>query len=451
MPKWGSPWRALLIAAPFWVAPAAWVSLTPPFSAPLTPVGDTRAALKDSRDALKTYVEQRGKTPTDGAELRAWSRAEGRRTASYDGWGQRISYLRLDDRHYLLRSFGADGVQNTVGTETDMGFVHWGESAANGLSYRMTPSLDPDLYPAALLAGADAPNGGAWHARVFVDPVNQVRQLVVRHRTKEGVFLVARHDAVEEFLWLPDGERLVFSATGSTRHRDGLFLWDLRDDSVVNLFDLVPDSVPISPAARGHGLFLALAGVAESGPTVAAWMAPRHDGSLDPRTFFTPEKLVAFKVPAKGGQALQFTPTVFSPTVQPLDRTYSTSGRIVGKGTSSQRTWLSLPLSGDVEQVLLAWHRHSERAARSPLFPYGLWVLASLYGDSYALMLDKGSKDADVLRTFGTEIARALVNYPLAPSYLKGLGLFAYESLMDGVRLPYRLAQLAEGAPTVAP
>ncbi len=57
-------------------------------------------------------------------------------------------------------------------------------------------------------------------------------------------------------------------------------------------------------------------------------------------------------------------------------------------------------------------------------------------------MADLNGRDADVLRSYGTEIATALLNYPLAPSYLRGLALFTFENLMDGQKLPYRFAQL---------
>ncbi|WP_457835994.1 hypothetical protein, partial [Staphylococcus aureus] len=78
--------------------------------------------------------------------------------------------------------------------------------------------------------------------------------------SKEGLFMVAPHDAVEEFLWLPAGDRIVFTATGSNRYRDGLYLWDLRTDSVINLLDTVHMQGQVAPAKTTASYWLALGG-----------------------------------------------------------------------------------------------------------------------------------------------------------------------------------------------
>jgi len=421
----------------------AWVALT--FRPPYQPIPRTRANLSSDGRALASFLGKYKKSPDDMGELRAFAAAEHMRFRAYDTYGQRLDYLKLDAEHYILRSFAGDGVQNTMNGQPDMGIAHWGARPPRNPVYRYTTDGAPGLYPAALLMGADSPDH-SWYARLFVDASNGTRLLLARQKGKAARFMTAPHDAVEEFLWLPDGKRIVYTATGSVRHRDGLYLWNLANDSLVNLTDLARSSLPMSPAARDEGLNLALAGVGAKGPTVSVYAASRGNGPLDPRVFFSREHLVNLTVPEGHTPKPLAQPRGPEASVPPLAQPFLLAARLDGAGgLNAQKAWLALPLDGTLEDVLLAWQHFSEREDHSPLLPYCLWVLSSLYGQGSALLAPLGSRDADVLRTYGAEIARGLLNYPLAPSYLKGLALFAQGALMDGAPLPYHFAQLTAG------
>ena len=110
-------------------------------------------------------------------------------------------------------------------------------------------------------------------------------------------------------------------------------------------------------------------------------------------------------------------------------------------GLGFQRRWLQQQFVGPVEPVLLAAQSWSMKAVSTPLFPYSLWILAGLYGESVPATGSAEVATRESLRAYGVEISRALLNYALAPSYLKALALYAYEILMDGKSLPYRFAQ----------
>lgn len=426
----------------FWLAPAGWLALTPPFNLPHRAQILTRQRLATLNVALHAYVTQWKTAPPDLATLRAFAAAESFAFNAYDPYGERFNYLRLDERHYLLRSFGEDGEQNTLSTARDTGVIDWGPRVSKSLTYQYVKPDKPHLYPAALLIGADAPDA-QWTAKLYVDPERQTRQLLVRHRTKNGLFMVARHDAVEEFLWLPDSRRIVFTASGSERHRDGLFVWDLMTDALTNLTELAGEARIEGPSGKGPMFWLSLAGIAplDGGVVVYSFVAPRNNGELDPGTFFSSKQLRATIV---GDVAGDFRPdeppTLAAPLVAGrLDLT----AHLLGKGgLKVQRAWLTLPLAGNMEDVLLDWHTYSERETQGPLFPYTLWLLSSLYSESFAMMAPKDVRDADVLRTFGTEIARALLNYPLAPTYIKALAMNTYNRLLDGQPLPYHMTQL---------
>ncbi len=438
------PWITLVLI--FWVPPAAWVTLAQPqFFQGGHALLTTKQRLATAGRAIRGFFDKHKKAPATFNMLRAFARSEGLNFSSFDGYGQRLDYLRLDERHYLLRSFGADAAQNTLGGTPDNGLVSWGQRPNRPISYKFpvgAPRIG--LYPAALVEGCDSPDGVS-HAKLFVDTGTLTRHLVVRLKNREDFFMVAPHDRVEEFFWLPTSNRVVYSATGSTRHRDGLYLWDLDHDTVENLTDLARGALPISPAAHGGTLWVSLAGVSPHGPTVYAFAGLRHDGMLDPSVFFDEANLIGFQI----GEGPKTTKLLIGDALKGLAFTppYKKAlelglGLSVKGGTAAQLDWLELSLAGNLEKILLNWHQFSERHAESPLFPYALWLLSSVYGEGFELLSRLQSKDAEVLRTFGTEIARALINLELAPTYLKSLALFTHEQLMDGLALPYSMARL---------
>lgn len=437
----------------FWLMPLAWVALTPPISPPFRPAAQTKQKMATSQRAIQAYVEKFKKTPADLNVIRAFAASEQMPFQAFDGFGQRLDYLRLDKAHYLFRSYAEDGQQNTIASAPDMGIVRWGEVPEIGLTYKYAPEPAPDLYPAFLLDGAESPDH-KWMARLFVDQDGKSRQLLVRDKGKAGFFMVANHDGIEQFLWLPDSKRIVYTAAGSARFRDGAYVWNLANDSVVNLIDFAGGTLPLSPSAKGLNLWFMLSGIAkqEGHALVHAWYRPRHDGGLNPVEFFRKNQVLAFQVPDDAQKPPKLVPPAALPASfdkAPYAEVFKTDGHVEAPGgVKTQQEWAKLALTGEMEQVLLGWHQFSEQRSQSALFPYSLWVLAALYGQSAQVMAAKASPDAEVLRTFGTEIARALINDDTAPTVLKGLALFSYESLMEGEALPYKFGKLQ---PAVSP
>ncbi len=442
---------ALLVIS--WAPPTTWVALTLPRAPGGQPAALTKTRLAQLSKTLRRFLEKHKKAPSTLNVLRAFAHGEALAFQAHDGYGERFDYLRLDERHYLLRSFGGDQAQNTLGGVPDFGLVSWGQIPRGPIRYRLSARPGLGLYPSPLLEGADSPDGIS-HARLFVNPVAQTRSLVARLKERGELFMVAPHDRIEEFLWLPSSTKIVYTATGSSRHRDGLYLWDLDTDKVENLTDLARGSLPISPSSRGEGkLWLSLAGISSSGPTVYAYAALRHDGTLDPGLFYHPSSLVAFQLtdgtkakllPNGTNAAAKLLENMDPPHRRPLELGTGLEAR---NGSVAQNDWLRLSFAGELEKVLLVWHDFAEKHTASPIFPYALWLLSSLYGEGFELLAKVGTKDADVLRTFGIEIARALINNELAPTYLKSMGLFNHEQLMDGLALPYTMARLEVAPP----
>ena len=435
--------------------PIAWIGLTPPFNPLYQPLKRTRRLIRQDTMVIHAFLDKFKKTPTSLSSIRSFARLNKMSYSTYDGYGQRLDYLRLDDKHYLLRSYGEDQEQNTVLSPADIGTIHWGELPPTPLTYEIPEIAEPGLYPAALLAGADSPER-FWLARLFADPSKPARHLVVRHLSKSGLFMVAPHDQVEEFLWLPSGEQIIYTATSSLRYRDGLYLWNLRTDQVVNLLDLLKRVLPPAPAGNGERLWLSLAGIGRHGPTLLAYMHPRHDGTLDPRDFFSTARLLAITVPGEQpaqtrlAGAGEWSATA---TKSMLLQQFDLAAKLVGTGgLEMQQQWLQQQFGGEALPLLLAAQAWSAKSAATPMFPYSLWILPALYSQNAAALAPSEASTSARLRASGAEFSRALLNYPLAPSYLSGLALYAYEALMDGQSLPYRFAQLPEaGSPAPVP
>src|SRR5690606_20986824 len=183
-----------------------------------------------------------------------------------------------------------------------------------------------DMYPAALLAGAEAP-GRKWRAEVFLDTDTGQRTLFVFGRATPSKVMIAPHDRIEEFLWLPDGLRIIFTATGSSRYGDGIYLWNLIDDSVENLAQtLLQEALP-TPTRSELQLWLSIAGINVNGPTAYIYAAPRvPGGSLDPADFFNKSRLTAIRLP-EGKKKARLVPSErlssldLPPFLKPLDLT----------------------------------------------------------------------------------------------------------------------------------
>lgn len=443
----------VLILTLFWLLPASWVALSPPFSRPLFATQTTHKRLAKLNQIIQDFRKKYKITPENFTTIRAFAIAEKQAFNGYDSFGQRLDYMRLSDRHYLVRSFGADGVQNTTRSAPDLGIVQWGQRPDSGLIYQYNKATVANYYPAVLLEGSESPNR-QWLAKLFVDVDSRSRRLVLRHLRRKGLFMVASHDQIEEFLWLPNGEQLVFTGSGSLRNRDGLYLWNLANDETINLLDVVADALVISPAARESGVFLSLAGISPATgnkpTTVYAYFNFRSDGPLSPEAFFVREQIIAFTLPEPGTLKKEVpkflgmgAPGIDAEFASPRTRLLNPKANIeLGTGLKNQQAWLSLPMSGDMEAVLMAWQNYIEKQHSSPLFPYALWVLGSFYNESYAIMAAKRRPEADIIRTYGTEVARALVHYPGSPTYLRALGLDLYETLIGGRSVHQRLGQL---------
>lgn len=431
-----------------WLLALLWIAVGDP-AIPLPgnrlPRGEmqTKLTLGKNERLIQSYIKEFGEAPPSANHLRVYAGAKNLPFYAFDGFGERFDYVRLGKLHYILRSFGRDGVQNpgkaSGGGEVDYGIYHSGHLSRHSLQATTREVPKSRWYPAAQLAGTDSPDG-EWNAHLYVDHVVGNRRLMVRQRHRGHLHLFASHDGVEEFLWLPDSKNIVFTATSSGRYGDGVFVWNLEEDITFNVLDEM-DQTRLSPATREQGFFLSLLGVSTRGPSAFAFVLPAQPGPLNPQDFFVPENLISFVV-AKNGKPTMIprppelqsfgTREFFGPLTLDGDLMPSLYGSLV------QKKWLQLPLHGSLQTVLEAWQDFCAGNTTSALLPYGLWTLGALYNQA---ALQTGKREGDILRSYGAETDRALMLLPLAPRYLRGFAMHGQQVLMKGGTLPYRFAQ----------
>lgn len=387
---------------------------------------NTMELIRATDNLIQSHVREFGDTPQGYSELRLFALSRNRSYSVYDVWGERLEYLRLGKVNYLLRSFGVDGLQNRPGRSPDLGVYHWGQMPEQGLRYDDQNGAMHARPSVVLFAGSDS-STGAWHARIFVDPMTGNRRLLVRSRERTNFFMLAPHDFVEEFLWIPGQEKIAFTASQSNKYSDGLYLWDLRTDEASNLFSLDSNTNDLDPGAKQRRLYVAMSSVRDSNPpSIAVFALTSNSFVLDPKKFFHPSNLHVFSL---GERIVHVQPTVdlkARADLYNLDFLGTVTVASGGEGSPLQKAWLSLPLGGDWEKGVLAWQNFAAQYSKSQLAPYAVWGLTMLYDDA-SNREGRSSREGQILRSYAMELGTAMTKMIVAPSYIRGIGAWIAE------------------------
>jgi len=405
----------------------------------------TRKNLKLAERIIIQAKQNWDTVPGSLVEIKALAKISKINFSSFDGYGQPLQYIKLSNDHYVLRSFGRDGQQNTLFNELDPNIKTWIPSYGSTPLYRYQKSFSAlTLYPSPLILGSISPNL-QWYAQIYVDQYSGRRQLLIR-RQNSPLFLIAPHDHIEEFLWLPDSHKIIFTATQSQRYKDGVYLWDLMTDKIVNLLSSHNAKNDLF-ASNPLGLYyMSLAGANINGDEYYLYIAPRNNLGLDPAEFFSTKYLHRIKVNSLPDDILvqQFPhDAVESLFKKPI----LIMGQLYGQKEDDKvfRDWSSLSLTGDLQSTLESWQRFSQENASSTIIPYCLWFLASMYHDSSKAMKASSAQDAEILRSYGAELALGLSRLISPPSYLQAFGHHIYETLTSGGELSYQISDLGVG------
>ena len=386
----------------------------------------TLAFIHDNDALVQSHVREYGDTPQSLNELRLYAQKKGLHYNAFDAWGERLEYLRLGKVNYTIRSFGADGVQNRPGEAADPGVFRWGPMVEHGLQYNERDGATYARPSVVLFAGADE-SQGKWHAKLFVDPVSGIRRLLVRSRERTNFYMLAPHDGVEEFLWLPGQQKIIFTASQSERYSDGVYVWDLHKDESFNLFALDPDGSDIDPGTKQRRLYLALSSVRVSNPpSLAVFAEPVDQLMLDPKKFFHPRNLHVFTL---GEQIVHLRPAAAAAkqkTLHDMSFLGMTTVAEGGEGSPLQKAWLRLPLGGDWEKGVIAWQDFASLYGKTQLAPYAVWGLTMFYQEA-AKQAGYNSRNGQIFMGYSGELCRALSNMVVAPGYLRAIGAWMGE------------------------
>jgi hypothetical protein len=381
----------------------------------------TASLIRSNERVIRIYVRAWGETPTSVNDIRLYARETGAHYSNYDVWGERLEYLRLGKINYTLRSFGSDGVQNRPGAPLDPGVFHWGLMVDQGLRYDETQGPMHSRPSVVLFAGADD-SRGLWHAKLFVDPVSGSRRLLVRNRKMKNLYMLAPHDGVEEFLWVPNQEKIIFTASQSARYADGLYVWDLRNDEANNLFMLDGDMPELDPGNKQRGFYVALSSVRnENPPSVAVFAKTSSGAMLDPRSFFHPSNLHVFNLGEKIEHVLPDAAAIRKKTL--FDMEFLSLSTVVpgGKGNTLQTAWMGLPMGGHWDKAVMVWQEFAAAHGKSMLTPYAVWAISMFYSEA-AKAAGQSSRDGQIFTSYSIELGGALSQMAVAPGYARAIG-----------------------------
>ena len=390
------------------------------------PMAATNALIRNDDKLVQNHVRAWGEAPESLNELRLFARQTSSRYGAFDAWGERIEYLRLGKVNYTIRSFGADGVQNKPGHEVDPGVFRWGPMEEHGLRYNPEAGAMQPRPSVVLFAGSDDA-GDKWHAKLFADPTSGVKRLLVRRRGERNFFLLAPHDGVEEFLWVPGQDKIVFTASQSARYADGVYLWDLNADESLNLLTVDAGAAALDPGNKQQGFYVAMSSMRDSSPpSVSVFAVPARELLLDPARFFHPSNLHVYTLGDRITHLGPDTEAAKKSTLYDLSFLGTATISPGGEGTALQKAWLRLPMGGDWEKAVLAWQDFASHHGKTQLAPYAVWGLTMFYGDA-AKRAGLGSKDGQIFMSYSVELGRALSNMVAAPGYVRAIGTWIGE------------------------
>ncbi len=417
-----------------------WTSLSyVPLGSNTSRARETARHLEKTKEHILVFKTKFSRLPHDMGELRAYIKSMDVSYVPYDAWGSRLKYLQLTEQWFYLKSFGADLMENQIASAPDLKIDNIDPLPSDPPSELSNQGSALQIFPGAILYGIRSPSN-ALVAQLSVDEASQTKRLLIRDLADKDFLLSSFHDKVQEFYWMVNGDKLVFTASGSLRYEDGIYIWDLNTNRIINVIELMKRRFGNLKAEK---LYMALSTVDEESKRIFLFLKPMRDLMLDPTEFYSTNNLYSFRWDEIDSMATDFESyhtakaTVFDTPTTPqvmLEADF--------KGLKPQNDWSQLPHQGPITTVLSQWQEYCVTYHGAPAFPYALWWLASFYGDSVAVMRPQSEDEAFVLRSYGIEIAQALDDQLNAPEYLRAMALYIKHQLQNDLKLSYSVAKL---------
>lgn len=433
--------NSLLTLFIFWIIPAVWIATIPRNKTPWQEEKFAKNMLKNGEFIINKFQNDFGYAPQTLSQIRVYALFLKKKFIPWDSYGQKFEYFNFDNNQWYLRSFGKDGRQNTLMTPQDLLVSKLNESKSEGVKhsyYNQSSRYNP------IILNGSYSFQDQWFAKLYQDYVSGSSKLVVRHSKKKDYFLIAQHDAIEEFYWLPDGYRIVYSASGSNRYKDGIYLWNLLNDETVQIFPEQPNLASSTFSSNNKFWNMTLAGITkQSPPKLMAFAAPRNNVELNFANFFTPENFQVIELPIKGKSTIISS----ADSAALYDKNLLTKWRPNFSITNCQSTektieeWCHLStVDNNINDSIEKWQEYAEKSAKKPHFSYVLLEISLLYQQliyeiqSQAVpehLLEPTQNKLEIIRSYALEISSALSNIPVSPSWIRSVALEINRNLTE--------------------
>ncbi|MBC7661498.1 MAG: hypothetical protein H7249_17515 [Chitinophagaceae bacterium] len=435
--------RSLLL-----ILPLLWIVLTAFTAWSGHPWSSNHATLNRTGDWVTRFQKAQGRLPETLAEVRTYAYSHGQRPDLHDSYGHALFYQPLTEEAFVLKSFGRDAMENTVLISRD-------ESYGKGIAYpasslrgeTMNESV-LNFYQSSFLEGVESSRGSLVASLKSRFRGGSKRLLIQSHDDPE-FFMISTHDAVEEFLWLPGGFEIIFTASGSKRYDDGLYYWNLTDNHIVNLLPKVREKFFPRLSAETK-ITVSLSHVSDA-PNFIYFFAMPFQNELDPKEFYRYHNFYAFNPRSDFAVSRVTADEDYAIFDYPINHDALIDHDTMLAATSSQKDWIALTLSGDKQKLLETWQAYCTNHSDSPALPYSLWWLASLYNDTYRELHNSQPQKARIIRNYGLEIIEALSALPSTPLYLRGFSEHLKKNLLLSKPADYNVATQAQEPNTSAP
>jgi len=419
-------YKYLLAIAFAWICPIVlwWATIAQPNDRDFNLRTDE--ILEQGKQTVVQFEADFGAVPTNLSMLRSFAKLSNESFAPYDTNNQRLDYVRFDDSHYVLRSFGKDGFQNHGKSSDDriIGRVI-GVPRFPYLNSRQS-SVRTNAYDSGLLLGSVSKDK-RWYAQLYVDKLTGSKKLVTRDLKRKNHYLIAYHDGIEEFYWVPGSQKIIFTATSSGRYQDGLFIWDLTTDKTVDILKAAKTFSPNIEALIGNidRLHLSLLKLDIRSQKLYFLMFPNLYEPLSPYRWIGMSSIFTLDLRSVSQKAPR-------PIIQEYipDETYSLmksfwkSADFPSSGTLVQRKYTKVRVQ-NMKKRLEIWSPFVKKHFQTPISGYAMWrwIMDHIeaYGDKRYVSL-KGQILANL-----KQLSELLAKDRVAPSYLRSLAHFVYQ------------------------
>lgn len=423
------------------IIPAIWISVTTFTEVSGHPWSSNSVTVHRLGAWIERFQKDQNRLPENLAEVRAYAYTFGSVPELYDSYGARLSYQPLTEDAFIVKSFGRDTTENTVFQAHDESYSHGLISPPLGVKGIILNESRLNFFQSSFLEGQISPRGPLV-ASIRTRFRGDSKRLLIQSQEDSQFFMSSVHDMIDEFLWLPGGYEIIFTAQGSKRYEDGIYYWDLRSNVVKNLLpDLRKKFFPDAEDDRKMLMSLSHSSASPDFVYFFATYAP-VDSVMDPMEFYRYHNFYAFN-PANKFVAERVTAdkdfSIFEYLVQHKSLIDQSS---MTQATAAQKDWALLSLSEGKQELLEKWQNFCSNHADSPQLPYALWWLVSIYNDTYREILVQQPEKARTLRNFGLEIAEALSLLPSAPPYLRAFAEHLKKNLLLSKPADYNVVSM---------